>query len=75
MIFVGDVSTEKAHEISALARRFGVEERVVMAGPVAYAELPAVYHHAAANILPPRARTVQISCWRQWDRAPAALRT
>jgi glycosyltransferase involved in cell wall biosynthesis len=50
MILVGDVSVEKAREISAIARRFGAEGLVVMTGPVAYAELPAVYHHAAAHI-------------------------
>jgi glycosyltransferase involved in cell wall biosynthesis len=50
MIFVGDVSTEKEREIYELARQLGAEERVVVAGPIPYAELPAVYHHAAAHI-------------------------
>lgn len=50
MMFIGDVSADKSTEISELARRFGAEERVIIAGPVAYAELPAAYHHAAASI-------------------------
>jgi glycosyltransferase involved in cell wall biosynthesis len=50
MMFIGDVSADKAAEISELARRYGSEERVVITGPVAYGELPAAYHHAAANI-------------------------
>ena len=50
MMFIGDVSADKSTEISELARRFGAEERVIIAGPVTYAELPAAYHHAAVNI-------------------------
>jgi glycosyltransferase involved in cell wall biosynthesis len=50
MMFIGDVSADKAAELSELSRRCGAEKRVVIAGPVPYAELPAAYHHAAANI-------------------------
>lgn len=50
LLFVGELDTGLAERVRGLARKRGLEDRILLVGPVAYAELPMAYHHAAVNL-------------------------
>lgn len=50
LLLVGEADNALAQGVADLARKNGLENQIVIVGPIAYAELPAAYHHAAVNL-------------------------
>ena len=50
LLLVGEADNALARAVSDLAQKSGLENQIDIVGPIAYAELPAAYHHAAVNI-------------------------
>lgn len=50
LLLVGEVDEALSRQVVDLARRTGLEEQILIVGPVAYADLPAAYHHATVNL-------------------------
>ena len=50
LLFVGEADTASAERVKELARQQGLADRILLVGPIAYAELPMAYHHAAVNL-------------------------
>lgn len=50
LLMVGEVDDTLSHQVVDLARSTGLEDQILVAGPVAYADLPAAYHHATVNL-------------------------
>jgi glycosyltransferase involved in cell wall biosynthesis len=46
LVLVGECGTKEASRVIALISELGLEEQVIITGPIPYAELPAVYKHA-----------------------------
>jgi glycosyltransferase involved in cell wall biosynthesis len=50
LLLVGEVDEVLAARIVDLAQKKGLEESIKIVGPIAYSDLPAVYHHASVNL-------------------------
>jgi glycosyltransferase involved in cell wall biosynthesis len=50
LLLVGEADNALAKVVADLARKNGLENQIVIAGPIAYFELPAAYHHASINL-------------------------
>ena len=50
LVFVGELDAVLAGRVEALARASGLAQRICVAGPVAYDDLPGAYHHATLNL-------------------------
>ena len=50
LLFVGEPDEVVVRRVTDLARQKGLDEQILVVGPVAYAELPPVYHHATVNL-------------------------
>lgn len=50
LLLVGETDDVLARRVTDLARKNGLEEQVLVVGPVAYVELPNLYHHATVNL-------------------------
>lgn len=50
LLLVGEADAVLTRRVIELARRKGLAEQILVVGPVAYAELPNVYHHATVNL-------------------------
>ena len=50
LLLVGEADNALAQDVADLASKNGLENQIVIAGPIAYADLPAAYHHAAVNL-------------------------
>lgn len=50
LLLVGEADSSLAQGVADFASKNGLENQIVITGPIAYSELPAVYHHAAVNL-------------------------
>jgi glycosyltransferase involved in cell wall biosynthesis len=50
LLLVGEADNALAQDVADLASKNGLENQIVIAGPIANADLPAAYHHAAVNL-------------------------
>ncbi len=50
LLLVGEVDEVLVRRVADLARKQGLEDQIVIVGPIVYADLPAVYHHATVNL-------------------------
>lgn len=50
LLLVGEADNALAQDVADLARKNCLESQIIIVGPIAYAELPAVCHHAAVNL-------------------------
>ena len=50
LLLVGETDEVLVRNVTELARNKGLEEQILVVGPVAYADLPAAYHHATVNL-------------------------
>jgi glycosyltransferase involved in cell wall biosynthesis len=50
LLLVGEADNALAQYVADLASKNGLENRIIITGPIAYADLPAVYHHATVNL-------------------------
>jgi glycosyltransferase involved in cell wall biosynthesis len=50
LLLVGEADNELSRRVIDLAKQKGIDNMVIIAGPVEYAELPNVYHHASINL-------------------------
>ncbi len=50
LLLVGETDEVLVRKVTELARNKGLEEQILVVGPVAYADLPAAYHHATVNL-------------------------
>ena len=50
LLLVGEIDSVLSGRVTELARVKGLSDKVLVAGPVAYADLPAAYHHATVNL-------------------------
>ena len=50
LLLVGEVDDVLVSKVSELARVKGLTNQVLVVGPIAYAALPAAYHHATVNL-------------------------
>lgn len=50
LLLVGEVDDELVRGVTDLARKRGLEKQIVVVGPVAYVDLPAMYHFATVNL-------------------------
>lgn len=50
LLLVGEADNVLAHNVADLAKQAGLDDRILIAGPVAYIDLPAAYHHAKLNL-------------------------
>lgn len=50
LLFVGELDVTLSRQVREVARCAGLMDRIVVVGPVPYAELPAAYHHATVNL-------------------------
>lgn len=50
LLLVGETDEVLARRVVDLARKKELEDRILVVGPIAYADLPAAYHHATVNL-------------------------
>ena len=50
LLLIGDLNELLVHQVIDLARQKGLEDQILVVGPIAYADLPAAYHHAKVNL-------------------------
>ena len=50
LLLIGEVTDDQKRHITSLAHQNGAEQQLIVVGPVPYAEIPAAYHHATANL-------------------------
>lgn len=50
LLLVGEKDEVLVRKVNDLARMKGLENQILVVGPVAYADLPAAYHHATVNL-------------------------
>ena len=50
LLLVGEPDQVLVHQVTELARKMGLEDQILIVGPVAYSDLPAAYHHATVNL-------------------------
>lgn len=50
LLLVGEKDEVLVRKVTELARMKGLEDQILVVGPVAYADLPAAYHHATVNL-------------------------
>jgi len=50
LLLVGEADNTLAHDVADFIQENGLDNQVVIVGPIVYEELPAVYHHAAVNL-------------------------
>ena len=50
LLLVGETAEVLVRKVTELARNKGLEDQILVVGPVAYADLPAAYHHATINL-------------------------
>jgi glycosyltransferase involved in cell wall biosynthesis len=50
LLLVGELDDALVRQVTELGRMKGLESQIVVVGPIAYADLPAAYHHATVNI-------------------------
>ena len=50
LLLVGEKDEVLLRKVTNLARMKGLESQILVVGPVAYADLPAAYHHATVNL-------------------------
>lgn len=50
LLLVGEVDEELSRRIADLARKQDLQDQIMVVGPIAYADLPAIYHHATVNL-------------------------
>lgn len=50
LLLVGERDEVLVRNVTELARNKGLEEQILVVGPVAYADLPPAYHHATVNL-------------------------
>ncbi|HAL39238.1 MAG TPA: glycosyltransferase family 1 protein [Polaromonas sp.] len=50
LLLIGELDDALVRRVTELARTKGLESQIVVVGPIAYADLPAAYHHATVNL-------------------------
>ena len=50
LLLVGEPDQVLVHQVTELAQKMGLEDQILVVGPVAYSDLPAAYHHATVNL-------------------------
>lgn len=50
LLLVGETDEVLVRKVTEQARNKGLEEQILVVGPIAYADLPAAYHHATVNL-------------------------
>jgi len=50
LLLIGETDSPLAQDVAAWVKQKGLDAQVIIKGAVPYAELPAVYHHAAVNL-------------------------
>lgn len=50
LLLVGELDEVLVRQVTDLARQKGLEDQILVVGPIAYDELPAAYHHAKVNL-------------------------
>jgi glycosyltransferase involved in cell wall biosynthesis len=50
LLLVGETDKVLARRVTDLVQERGLENQILVVGPVAYADLPTVYHHATVNL-------------------------
>lgn len=50
LLFVGELDAALSQQVCAVASRSGLADRILVVGPIPYADLPAAYHHATVNL-------------------------
>ena len=50
LLLVGEPDQVLVHKVTELARTRALSDQILVVGPVAYADLPAAYHHATVNL-------------------------
>lgn len=50
LLMVGEIDESLSRQVSDLAKNSGLEDQILIIGPVEYTNLPAAYHHATVNL-------------------------
>jgi glycosyltransferase involved in cell wall biosynthesis len=50
LLLVGELDEVLVRQVTDLARQKGLEDQILIVGPIAYDNLPAAYHHAKVNL-------------------------
>lgn len=50
LLLIGELDDVLVRRVTELARMKGLESQIMVVGPIAYADLPAAYHHASVNL-------------------------
>ncbi len=50
LVLVGEAENELANRVIEMAEIKGIQDQIIVAGPIPYTELPCAYHHASVNL-------------------------